>query len=71
MPNLSVIADFIIWIMPFAVIGIVLTIWLVCSIIDLFRIQLFEIIKVKQMSLWIERKIIRIAKRMYNKYNQN
>ena len=56
MPHILALKDLNLFLLPCVVIGLVFAIWLICSIIDIVRINLFKLIKVKQFSIWLEKK---------------
>lgn len=56
MPQISALKDLNEFLLPCVVIGLVFAIWLICSLIDVARIRLFKLIKVKQFSVWLEKK---------------
>ena len=57
MPQISEFKDLNAFLLPCVVIGLVFAIWLICSLIDIARIRLFKLIKVKQFSVWFEKKV--------------
>lgn len=69
MSKLSVVAEMNIWVLPFAVLGIVFSIWFCCSLIDIIRINAFKLVRVKEFSVWIEKKIIFLFDLLTSKIN--
>ena len=61
MPHISVIKDLNVFIIPCVVLGIAIAIWLLCSVIDIIRIKIFELIKVRRFTNWLELKIRYLA----------
>lgn len=52
-----------IFVMPLAIIGTALGIWLVGSLVDLMRMKLFELLRVRQFCNWVEKNGVKLAKR--------
>ena len=69
MPNLSVVAKIDIRVLPFAVIGIVFSIWFCCSLLDFVRDKIFKLIRVKQFSIILENKLQLVADSLILKIN--
>ena len=69
MPKLSFVTEMNIWVLPFAVLGIVFSIWVACSLIDIVRINAFKLVRVKEFSVWIEKKIIYLFDLLTSKIN--
>lgn len=57
MPQISSFKDLNVFLTPIMIIGLVLTIWLICSIVDIARQRFFKLIRIKQFSIWLEKKV--------------
>lgn len=59
-----------IFVMPLAIIGTALGIWLVGSIVDLIRMKLFDLLRVRQFCNWVEKNGVKLAKTIATKKDE-
>lgn len=67
MPRIEGFKDLNVILLPCVVIGLILSIWFICSLIDIVRFKLFELIRVKMLSIWLEKKARIVVDTFVNK----
>ena len=66
--KLSFLSNYNAIIMLLSVLVIAICVWFVCSVIDKVRIAFFNLVKIKQLSLWIEKKLLHRFNSILNRF---